>query len=120
MMKFEKSIGRSEMGQERCVVYADWDRRSVKVLLSSRLPGQDTVVFSEGKLEKVAEGDVMEPFFEFSQAMLEDFPNCLTVLYKALQDFFGDAAEEKNHPSEEHLADMRKIVEKKLGVTFNG
>lgn len=117
--RFEKRHGSSSIGSERCTVFVDDRHRSVEILLFSRVPKGDVIFSQHGLISDRGEGEVIEPFFIFNQEMLEDFPDILVVLYKALADFFGDSLDQP-HPGVQHLADMRKIVEHKIGVTFNG
>jgi hypothetical protein len=116
--RFEKRHGSASEGRERCTVFVDDRHRAVEILLYSRTPNTDTIFSQHGLITDRKEGEVIEPFFIFQQEMLEDFPDILVVLYKALQDFFGDSLNTP-HPGVQHLSDMRKIVEEKLGVTFN-
>ncbi len=117
--RFEKRHGSASEGSERCTVFVDDRHRAVEILLYSRTPRKDTIFSQHGLITDRKEGGIIEPFFVFRQEMLEDFPDILVVLYKALADFFGDDLDQP-HPGVQHLSDMRSIVEHKLGVKFNG
>jgi len=84
MRRFEKHMGRSEVGSEKCVVYINERDRSVEILLYSRPFGKTIGWTQDGRLDDVKEGEELKPFFTFSQAMYEDFPNIIVVLYKPL------------------------------------
>jgi len=127
-MKFERTHGSHKEGNEEVRIWLDERTRSVMInattaLRSEKFPGgtgYPGITVNKGQLELVPrnEGEVVADFLVFSQPVLEDFPGILIALYKALQDFFGDSLD-KVPASEKHLADMRKIVETKLGVEFN-
>lgn len=117
--RYEKFHGSSSIGQERCTVFVDEKTRSIEILLLSRTPSGDIIFSQHGLVSDRKEGEVIEPFYTFGSEMLEDFPDVLVVLYKALADFFGDSLDDVPHPGVQHLSDMRRIVEKKLGVEFN-
>lgn len=118
MRKFDKTHGEASVGNEHCSVSVSWEHRAAEIRLFTQLRNTRLALTPEG-VQEVKQGEVIPTFLLFSHEMLEDFPNSLVCLYKGLQDFFGDSVD-RIPASEKHLSDMRKIVEKKLGVQFDG